>query len=98
MANNECPVFPRWWDLVVNFPIDRKVSQDDYINQCAMRVSSALMKAGFNMDDYKEPKTTDGLARGAESLANYLWRKTVAPERHGRNEAHKLRNREGIVF
>lgn len=53
--------------------------------------------AGFEIDDYNEPKTSEGWARGAESLANYLWRKTVRPEIFGSNMKRKILNREGIA-
>lgn len=80
------------------YPIGGKAGQDDYENQCAMRVSYALKNAGFNMEEYTKAKTSDGLARGAESLARYLRERAVPPDRYGRNDARKLSNREGILF
>lgn len=78
-------------------PACKKASQDDHENQCAIWVSYALKNAGFNMEDYTEPKASDGVARGAEFLANFLWKKSAPPDRCGRNDAHKLSGREGIV-
>ena len=42
-------------------------------------MSVALDESGFSFDDYGDPKCSHGHARGAESLANHLWRSWGRP-------------------
>lgn len=50
-----------------------------YDNQCAIRLSYCLIKAGISLGNYTDPKCRDGYARGAESLANWIWRNYSRP-------------------
>ena len=55
-------------------------SSDSYAkNQCAIRLSVSLEKSGFNLSGYTDPLTSEGYARGAKSLADYLWREIGRP-------------------
>ena len=52
---------------------------DGWANQCAIRMSIALEGAGFDFEGYFDPMCSHGHARGAESLANHLWRQWGRP-------------------
>lgn len=76
-------------------------SKDGYANQCAIRLSLAMQCAGWDFSDYDEPKTSEGWARGAQSLAWYLWRRIGLPRRHRGNDASirgRLASMRGIIF
>lgn len=48
---------------------------DGSVNQCAIRMSMALRKAGLSFDKYTGPTSRGGAelyAKGAESLAYYM--------------------------
>jgi hypothetical protein len=77
-----------------------------YENQCAIRMSRALQIAGLPFASYADPVcSADGYshARGAESLANYLWRilrrtmgtplVLIAPR-----DDTRVRGKKGIIF
>jgi hypothetical protein len=66
-------------------------------NQCAIRLSIALQGAGFALSGYTEPTCKHGHARGAESLANYLWRQ-LGPPGHTSAKQVDLSGQRGIVF
>ncbi len=72
-----------------------------YINQCAIRVSAALKRAGMPLHGYSDPVCkAKGVihARGARSLAQYLWRKFGRPEIIKANKKQAVLGRKGIVF
>ena len=75
-----------------------------YEHQCAIRMSSALRKSGFNMDDFKGTNTCDAKGvmhvRGAESLANYFWKKQGRPKIFSSKEGAKrhVKGKTGIIF
>ena len=50
-----------------------------YANQCAIRLSSCLIKSGVSLATYTDPKCNHGFARGAESLATWIWRNFRRP-------------------
>jgi hypothetical protein len=57
------------------WPPEVKYSSGGYSNECAIRMSIAIegaAKAFFK--NYTEPKSPEGWARGAESLAVFLWK------------------------
>jgi hypothetical protein len=74
-----------------------------WANQCAIRMSIVLnteMTIKINKETYSEPKCAHGHARGAESLATYLWKKIGRPKimkdpAAGKIEIGSLR---GIIF
>lgn len=69
-------------------------------NQCAIRLSLTLEGAGFALKAYTEPTCRHGHARGAESLATYLWRHVGPPKRSwtALEARAKIVGRQGIVF
>ena len=66
-------------ELSASYPTTQFPCGDGWENQCAIRMSIALEGAGFSLADYSDPKCSHGHARGAESLANYLWRSLARP-------------------
>lgn len=75
-----------------------------YENQCSIRMSGALRKSGFNLDSYGDPTCTDESGeirtRGAESLANYLWKKYGPAKKFPSVDKAKInmKGKTGIVF
>ncbi|PRQ06737.1 type VI secretion system amidase effector protein Tae4 [Enhygromyxa salina] len=63
-----------------SYPTDRSPCGDGWGNQCAIRMSIALEGAGFSFKGYGDPMCSHGHARGAESLANHLWREWGRPQ------------------
>lgn len=60
-----------------------KPSNDGYDNQCAIRLSVALQKTGIDVKG-KYPKTnqtTEGYARSAKGLADWLWQQYGTPRK-----------------
>lgn len=92
--------FPRFERLLASYPELRSPCDQGWDNQCAIRLSTALVNAGFNLTDYTDPLCKHGHARGAESLANYLWKQAGAPiKRSSAGSAKALtKSRTGIVF
>ena len=93
-------VMSKFSTLWKNYPSGHP-SKDGYANQCAIRMSVALQKSGFNLDNYKMgPLTTEGYARGAKSLADYLWKEIGRPEIMLQSdfEANYRHNSSGIMF
>ena len=95
--------FTELWN---NYPQETKIEQGckHYSNQCAIKLSRALSKSAFALDsNYKDPTcSADGVrhARGAESLANHLWR-TLARPRIFKTPATAKQNlilQKGIIF
>jgi hypothetical protein len=63
-------------------------------------MSIALVGAGFSFDGYGDPLCSHGHARGAESLANHLWRVWGRPRIWSDGAAAKraLSSSQGIVL
>ncbi|MCA9065435.1 MAG: hypothetical protein KDA96_20345, partial [Planctomycetaceae bacterium] len=62
------------WDAYP-WPMTDKYSSGGYPNECAIRMSIALEKVVPDFfKSYTEPKSPEGWARGAESLAIFIWR------------------------
>lgn len=83
------------------YPPTTKRSKDGYENECAIRMSIALIGAGISFGDYTEPKSSEGWARGAESLATWLWRRRLGrPKIYNSTPSFKEKaaNLDGIVF
>src|SRR5690606_3925380 len=87
-------------ELSASYPSDLHPCSDAWPNQCALRMSIALEGAGFSFDGYSDPLCSHGHARGAESLANHLWRTWGRPRVFAQPSSAKasLRNKRGIVF
>lgn len=86
--------------LVANYPDDRFPCGDGWANQCALRMSVALEGAGFSFADYGDPTCSHGHARGAESLANHLWRTWGRPRIYTTPSSAKgaLAGKQGVIF
>jgi hypothetical protein len=69
--------FSRLWS---SYPGSHAPCDGGYANQCAIRMSIALLGAGFSLGGYTEPRCRHGHARGAESLAQFLSRHAKARE------------------
>jgi hypothetical protein len=70
-------------------------------NQCAIRMSIVLQRNGIAFTHYTEPKCKHGHARGAESLANWLWKAHLGRPKIYNDPADgktKLKDAKGILF
>lgn len=87
--------FPRLWS---SYPATQAPCDGGYVNQRAIRMSIALIDAGFSLGGYTEPRCRHGHARGAESLAQFLSR-SARPERlAGASAATSVAGRTGVLF
>lgn len=101
------PSFINLWkaysDLLVTHP-DAKPCDGPWANQCAIRMSISLnteLTIKVNKSTYTEPKCAHGHARGAESLANWLWKHHVGRPTilgGGAEERRKLMDKRGPIF
>ncbi|MGG2398352.1 type VI secretion system amidase effector protein Tae4 [Pseudomonas sp. SH1-B] len=100
------PSFINLWkayeDMLVEFP-DKRPCDGDWANQCAIRLSVALNKERsvmVNASTYSEPRCAHGHARGAESLANWLWKRPqLGPPRiYNASDRARLLDKTGIIF
>lgn len=94
---------PRFQTLQNNYPnrIDPcdQGRQFDW-NQCAIRLSIALVGAGFRLTNYDYgPTCRHGHARGAQALADYIWREVHRPEIYDSAAAARqgVAQREGVI-
>jgi hypothetical protein len=73
-------------------------------DQCAIRMSIALnaeFTININKSTDTEPKCAHGHARGAESLANWLWKHHLGRPKiytNGASDRDKVLDKTGIVF
>ncbi len=95
---------PGFLNLWSNYP-DHTVKQcvDGWDNECAIRLSITLnaeKSLTVNKSTYTEPKCSHGHARGAESLANWLYKKIGRPKIYTDPAKAKteLVNKTGIIF
>jgi hypothetical protein len=68
------PSFINLWN---NYPVESSPCDGGWENQCSIRMSITLnaeRTITVNKNTYSEPKCVHGHARGAESLANWLWK------------------------
>jgi peptidoglycan hydrolase-like protein with peptidoglycan-binding domain len=92
-------VLPSFWSLWKSYPAVSLPCDQGYENQCAIRISVALIGAGFDLTGYADNLCRHGHARGAESLARYLSRVVRLPERAKHALARRMCNgRTGLVF
>lgn len=87
-------------ELKSSYPDSRTPCPDGWANQCAIRMSLALEGAGFSFNGYSDPLCSHGHARGAESLANHLWRSWGRPKIYSNPSGAKgaLSAKQGIIF
>ena len=95
------PSFINLWN---GYPKENDPCDGSWNNQCAIRMSIALnaeMSIKVNKSTYSEPKCSHGHARGAESLANWLWKYHLKrPNRYTDGAQCKLtlQSKNGIIF
>lgn len=99
------PSFINLWNAYPAFTPQDPVCNGPWANQCAIRVSVALCgerTLPVNSSTYSEPRCSHGHARGAESLANWLWKKQQLgpPTIYTKGAADRigLLNKTGIIF
>ena len=97
--------FPDFDTLILNYPsfnADNPAhpSTDPYANQCAIRLSYCLQRSGVSFDSYHDPTTSEGYARGAYSLANWIWKTFGAPKVYSNNYEFESSciGKQGIIF
>jgi hypothetical protein len=87
-----------------NYPATNDPCDDKppWSNQCAIRMSISLNGEGshpVNASTYTEPKCSHERARGAESLANWLWTNYRPAFKYTPAKAEgKIKTKQGIVF
>lgn len=95
------PAFINLWS---NYPTVSHPCDGPWENQCAIRMSVTLnaeQTIVVNSSTYSEPKCAHGHARGAESLANWLWRMHLgrpAIYTDGASAKQALQDKTGIIF
>jgi hypothetical protein len=91
------PSFSLLW---MAYPVESRPCDGPWENQCAIRLSIGLIGVGIDLSSYSDPVCKHGHARGAESLANYLWRTMFRPQVVvGSYEFHRrFDGRTGLVF
>ncbi len=95
---------PSFVNLWSNYPTEQSPCDGGWANQCSIRMSITLNAEGTIKVDsgtYTEPKCSHGHARGAESLANWLWRNhlnrpTIYP--NPANGKILIASKKGILF
>lgn len=95
---------PSFVNLWSNYPSEDSPCDGPWKNQCAIRMSLTLNGVGtikVNANTYSEPKCSHNHARGAESLANWLWknhlnRPTIYPDPAAGKRA--IMSKKGILF
>ncbi|MCF6236905.1 MAG: type VI secretion system amidase effector protein Tae4 [Gammaproteobacteria bacterium] len=95
------PAFINLWS---SYPKEDSPCDGPWENQCAIRVSLALnseMTIKINKYTYTEPKCSHEHARGAESLANWLWKRHLGRPKiytKGIEAKRDIQTKQGIIF
>lgn len=95
------PAFINLWN---SYPTEESPCSGAWENQCAIRMSITLNEEKtikVNKETYSEPKCTHEHARGAESLANWLWRNKLGRPQiflDGAKAKLALAEKTGIIF
>jgi hypothetical protein len=95
---------PSFTNLWSNYPTVSAPCDGNWENQCAIRMSITLNADKNILIDkgtYTEPKCAHGHARGAESLANWLWKKHLGRPKiftDGAKAKRDLASKTGIMF
>lgn len=95
---------PSFVNLWSNYPTESSPCDGPWTNQCAIRMSITLNAEGSITVDkktYTEPKCSHGHARGAESLANWLWKRHLKRPKiykDGAKAKQDVASKKGIIF
>lgn len=95
---------PSFINLWSNYPTVSAPCDGGWGNQCAIRMSITLNAEKNILVDkgtYTEPKCAHGHARGAESLANWLWKKHLGRPQvftDGAKAKKDMASKTGIMF
>jgi hypothetical protein len=91
---------PRFKQLIDSYPQEASPCDQKWDNQCAIRLSICLVDSGFKLVGYTDPKCKHGHARGAESLANYLWIQAGPPFIYKDSGKGKIgtKSKTGVIF
>lgn len=95
---------PTFLDLWNNYPSNRLPCDGSWTNQCAIRMSICLNDEGtitVSSATYSEPKCSHGHARGAESLANWLWKHHLGRPSIYTDPAsgkNAIKGKNGVIF
>jgi hypothetical protein len=95
------PSFNKLW---MSYPREDHPCEGPWPNQCAICMSITLNAEGtitVGTNTYPEPKCAHGHARGAESLATWLWMKHLGRPRiftNGATAKTALQSKQGIIF
>lgn len=95
------PAFINLWN---NYPTVSQPCDGGWADQCAIRMSITLnAERTIRVDDhtYSEPRCGHGHARGAESLANWLWRHHLGRPSiftDGARAKRQLNQKSGIIL
>ena len=94
---------PAFLNLWTNYPSESSPCDGGWSNQCAIRMSVTLNAEGtlhVSKETYSEPKCAHGHARGAESLANWLWKRIERPRifTNAQRAKEDLNSKQGIIF
>lgn len=95
---------PSFVNLWAQYPTEQSPCDGPWSNQCAIRMSIALngeRTITVSAGAYPEPKCAHNHARGAESLANWLWKHHLKRPKiynNGAKAKTRLRPKTGIIF
>ncbi|MFK3798492.1 MULTISPECIES: type VI secretion system amidase effector protein Tae4 [unclassified Pseudomonas] len=95
---------PSFFNLQRAYPPVDSPCDGPWDNQCAIRMSIALngeMTIKVNKATYSEPKCAHDHARGAESLANWLWRHHLGRPiilNGSAEDRQRIAEKTGIIF
>jgi hypothetical protein len=95
------PSFTGLWN---NYPTESSPCDGPWSNQCSIRMSVTLnaeRSITINKNTYSEPKCAHGHARGAESLANWLWKHHLGRPKiftDGATAKATIQEKSGIIF
>ena len=95
---------PSFVNLWSNYPTESAPCDGGWSNQCAIRMSITLnAEKNITVDKgtYTEPKCAHGHARGAESLANWLWKNHLGRPKifsDGAKAKIDMASKTGIMF
>ena len=85
ISKKKLPCFKQLRDAYPNFNMEpsARPSSDSYaVNQCAIRVSSAMQKTGIDIKNLypKGNQTSEGYARSSKGLADWIWKNYGKPK------------------
>lgn len=112
VAKNSQPTFSKMLDAYKDYRGNSNPCRRGQRNQCAIRMSIALVRNGFSLDNYGSPQlihdnpqrcgTSFPHIAGANSLANYIGRLWGAPRRFSGSRLPSARStlqgKSGIIY